>query len=301
MNYQAREIMKSVKAFEIAKWDLNPEKDVQTSAIEHLEGGNVLFFPMLPFHLTDQEKAFLTPSIGDPKKKNISYNIQKDALSGTLLNEEERRPLKGMIRRFAEQSTSFLEKLIPHYKKDLIWGKTSFRPFEISGRTVASNRKDDTLLHVDSFPSNPTGGTRILRIFTNINHENKPRIWKTGEPFEAVAEKMLSRVGAPIPGYSQLLNLLGITKSLRTSYDHYMLQIHNAMKKDQHYQNTVSQEEVIFPPGTSWMVFTDQVSHAALKGQHVLEQTYHIPVTSLQNEATAPLRVLERRLKKRLI
>lgn len=293
--------MKSVKTFETTRWDLEPEKGAQASAIQYLEQGNILFFPNLPFSLEEQEKVFLNPSIGDPKKKNISYDIHKDRLSGTFLNGKDKDQLKKMIHRYSEHAKSFLERLIPQYKTSLIRGKTSFRPFEISSRAI-SYRKDDTRLHVDSFPSNPTQGTRILRVFTNINHKGQPRIWKTGEPFEAVVDKMLPRIRGPIPGYSQLLSLLGITKSLRTAYDHYMLQIHNAMKKDTHYQKTVSQEEVLFPPGATWIVFTDQTSHAALPGgQHVLEQTFHLPVAALQNEASAPLRVLEKRLQRRLL
>ena len=30
-------------------------------------------------------------------------------------------------------------------------------------------RKDDTRLHVDSFPATPSGGRRILRVFSNVN------------------------------------------------------------------------------------------------------------------------------------
>lgn len=292
--------MKSVKSFEIARWDVEPVKEVQNNAIHYLEQGNVLFLPRLSFHLNEQEKVFLTQSVGDPKKKNISYNIHSDQLSGSCLFDQY--DLKKMIRRYAEYSKQFLEMLLPQYKKGLIQGKTSYRPFEISSRAT-SYRKDDTRLHIDSFPSNPTGGARILRVFTNINHEGKPRVWKTGELFEDVVDKMLSRVPKPFPGYANVLNWIGITKSLRTPYDHYMLHIHNAMKKDTYYQKTVTQEEVIFPSGTSWIVFSDQVSHAVLpkKGQYVLEQTFHIPVTSMQNEATSPLRILERKLKKKLI
>lgn len=287
-----------MKAIQHARWDLQPEKDIQESAIDHLEQGNILFFPELCFQLTEVEKSYLTPSIGDPKKKNISYNIHKDTLSGCVREQEG---LKKMIRRYSESSKNFIEMLFPHYKSGLIQGKTSFRPFEISSRKT-SYRKDDTRLHVDSFPSNPTGGTRILRVFTNINHEGKPRVWKTGESFESVLDNMLSRVRPPLPGSAFLLKLFGITKSLRTPYDHYMLNIHNAMKKDIHYQNTVFQQEVMFPAGSSWIVFTDQVSHAVLpkKGQHLLEQTFHIPVTLMKYEERSPLRSLEKRLNRKL-
>ena len=42
------------------------------------------------------------------------------------------------------------------------------------------------------------------------------------------------------------------------------------------------------------MVFTDQVSHAALAGHFALEQTFYLPVSAMVTPDTAPLRVLER-------
>jgi len=66
------------------------------------------------------------------------------------------------------------------------------------------------------------------------------------------------------------------------------------MKEDTNYQETVTQTKQDFPPGSTWMAFSDQVSHAALKGQHQFEQTYLLPVASMRKPETSPLRVLER-------
>ena len=291
--------MKSLVEFNCKDWEKAFLKN-QALPVRSLEEGKVLFFPSLSFTLSSQELEFLSPSILDPKAKNISYNIHNDHLSGTNLHAGESQLLKAMMKRYAVLSRNFLETLIPHYKGNLIQAKTSFRPVEILGRK-SSYRKDDTLLHVDSFPSHPTRGQRILRVFTNINQDGKPRVWRTGEPFEAVAEKMTPHVYPPLFGVAQTLKWLKITKDLRSPYDHYMLKMHNAMKRDKDYQKTVPQEMVMFPPGTSWIVYTDQVSHAAMSGQHVLEQTFHLAVKNLHNESTAPLRVLERMLKKTLV
>ena len=46
--------------------------------------------------------------------------------------------------------------------------RASFRPAEIAGRQT-SWRKDDTRLHIDSFPASPVQGRRILRVFSNVN------------------------------------------------------------------------------------------------------------------------------------
>ena len=66
------------------------------------------------------------------------------------------------------------------------------------------------------------------------------------------------------------------------------------MKADLAYQAEVPQVKHEFEPGCTWMVFTDQASHAAMRGQYALEQTYHLPVASMQDPARSPLRVLER-------
>jgi hypothetical protein len=79
------------------------------------------------------------------------------------------------------------------------------------------------------------------------------------------------------------------------------LNIHNIMKGDQHYQKNVSQQKIEFPPNSTWLVYTDQVSHAALEGQYVFEQTFHLPVQGLKNENTSPLRVLETFLNQSLV
>jgi 3-deoxy-D-manno-octulosonic acid hydroxylase-like protein len=292
--------MKSVETIDIETWENPISKSVQNKAVKALEGGKVLFFPALSYALHEDELHFLTPEIVNPKSKNISYDIRCDRFAGSLCTGSDAERLKAMVKRYAVTSRQFIDKLIPHYTESLIQAKTSFRPVEIFGRK-SSYRKDDTLLHVDSFPSSPTKGKRILRLFTNVHPGDKPRVWHIGEPFEDVVSKMAPRASRPIFGVAFFLNLLNITKDYRTAYDHYMLQMHDAMKGDAHYQKTVPQEEMLFPPGSSWMVYTDQVSHAAMSGQHVFEQTFHLPVSGLNDPTTAPLKVLEKFFNKALV
>jgi hypothetical protein len=65
------------------------------------------------------------------------------------------------------------------------------------------------------------------------------------------------------------------------------------MKADLHYQKTVSQSEIRFLPNSSWIISTDSVSHAALSGQFVLEQTFYLPIEAMQDQNRSPLRILE--------
>src|SRR5262249_54168351 len=102
------------------------------------------------------------------------------------------------------------------------------------------------------------------------------------------------------PGVLPLLPVLKITRGRRTLYDHYMLGLHDAMKADQHYQNSVPQTEISLGAGTAWACFTDSVAHAAMSGQHAFEQTFYLPVDAMRNPELSPLRVLERLLGRRL-
>src|SRR3984957_13581606 len=140
-----------------------------------------------------------------------------------------------MLPRIAQQSQALIHALFPHFKDAIKRGRPRFRPSELCNRKL-SYRKDDRLLHVDAFPSSPNQGQRLLRVFSNVNPHGQDRVWRLGEPFEAVAKRFLPLVPKAWPGSSQLLQLLKITKSRRSEYDHIMLQIHNRMKTDAEYQ-----------------------------------------------------------------
>lgn len=292
---------KMLEIIDVPTWEATFTPVLQKKAINALEKGKILYFPSLAFPLHQEELPFLSPEKLDPKAKNISYDLTKNHLGKVLCTEEEASLLKELMKRYALSSRAFLDSLIPHYKTSLMQAKTSLRPVEISGRITSSYRKDDKRLHVDSFPSNPVKGRRILRFFTNVNPDGKPRVWRAGEPFADVVKKIAPRVSRPIWGAAALMKLIGITKDLRTDYDHYMIQIHDAMKKDMDYQQSVPQEEIHFPAGSSWAVFTDQVSHAAMAGQHVFEQTFYLPANGVKNVETTPLSVLEKHFNKKLV
>lgn len=79
-----------------------------------------------------------------------------------------------------------------------------------------------------------------------------------------------------------------------------MLKLHDTMKFDTASKRDCPKQTVDFQPGTTWMVFTDQVVHAALSGQHALEQTSTLDIEGMVNYETSPLRVLERLKGKKL-
>ena len=73
------------------------------------------------------------------------------------------------------------------------------------------------------------------------------------------------------------------------------------MKQDDAFQSSSPQTRVDFPSGSTWLTFTDHVSHAAMAGQHQLEQTFLLPIEAMMEPARSPLRILERIKERRLV
>lgn len=266
--------------------------EIRETACAALERGKVLVFPNLPFAFEDDEHCLLSPALSNGKSKNISRKPTGE-LSGITADSRQTLLAKKMMARFATNAAHFVAELLPRYADNLERARTSYRPVEIEGRP-SSPLQDDTRLHVDAFPSQPMRGRRILRIFTNVNPDGAPRIWRVGEPFEDMAGKLQARVSEGSSAYSALLATIGITKTRRSAYDNLMLGYHNAAKMDAQYQADVPQSEIRFPSGVTWLCYTDQVMHAVCSGQYALEQTFHLDVEAMAEPALSPLKVLER-------
>lgn len=290
-----------ITTLNIKDWQETINAAATTAAVSALESGQVLYLPDLSFPILTAEKKFLSETYSDLKNKNISFDCRNNSLQGLNCDSSEYQQFKTMMQRYASRTKTLLHNLLPLYSKHLMQARTSYRPVEIAGRKASSYRKDDTRLHVDAFPSNPTQGKRILRVFTNINPNAKPRVWRLGAPFGEVATTFLPAISKPLPSSAFLLATFKLTKSRRTLYDHYMLQLHNRMKADLKYQQSVSQQEMLFPAHSTWIVFTDQVSHAAMTGQYVFEQTFYLPPDKLTEPEKSPLKILERMLGAALI
>lgn len=266
-------------------------------ALYSLENGKVLFFPTYSISLTseEQDNVYNTLDLLDGKHKNLSFNYQTKSVGGlnSKIALETRTLLQLFMQRYAEFANHLLIELLPDYQDFLIWGRTSFRPSEIEGRTY-SKRKDDTRLHVDSFPATPVHGHRILRVFSNINPNDLPRTWELGEPFPKVLERFDPQIASYNSWQAKLLYLIKATKTLRSAYDHYQLNLHDKMKLNDQYQKEVQKISINFPANSTWIVFTDEVSHAALKGQFVLEQTFYLPCEAMNKPELSPLKQWEK-------
>ncbi|BDT67759.1 hypothetical protein os1_19370 [Comamonadaceae bacterium OS-1] len=257
-----------------------------------LESGGVLYFPALAFTLLPDELPLLRPDVRAPKSRNISqpaHGVVKGAVGST----GEMATLSAMMQRFRRQAVQLVHGLFPRYSAHLRLEPTSYRPTEVATRTQ-SWRADDKRLHVDAFPSRPNRGERILRVFSNINPQQQPRVWRVGEPFEAMAQQFLPLIPGYRPWEVQLLRGLGITKSLRSEYDHMMLQLHDHLKRDMNYQKNAPQTVAEFAAGSTWICFSDQTLHAVLGGQYMMEQTFFMPPQHQYRPDQSPLGILTR-------
>ncbi len=260
--------------------------------IAAVEAGRVLHLPRLAFTLSPHEQALLRPGLLLGNVRNISLDSQ-GVLKGVAGGASVEQKVRSLMSRFADQAHTLVRGLFPAYDSRLRAAPTSLRPTQVSTRRQ-SVRADDRRLHVDAFPSRPNRGERILRVFSNVNPHGEARIWRVGEPFEVVARHFLPRAKAYSRWQAALLHRLGITKSLRSEYDHLMLQLHDLMKSDEDYQRNAPQQEIAFPAGSSWVCFSDQAVHAAMAGQYMLEQTFHLPIGQLYHPDSSPLAILTR-------
>lgn len=272
---------------------------------EALEDGNILFFAATPFEFPKEEIEFLLKQRqgGSRTRKNIAYKPQIDKITNhDSKDQAAAAKLKEILSGYSKKVTEFLSVLLEPYSQDWKHDYASFRPFQEKGRKLRLRARND-LLHVDSFPTRPLHGARILRFFTNIN-PSESRHWITSSDFADLAKKYAEQVSIPrSTGYDlrsrlerkmkQWLQATGLKIPLRSPYDHFMLKMHNFLKENAEFQETCPKDHWDFPPGSCWAVFTDQVSHAAIAGQYALEQTFIVPRKVLLCPEKSPISVLE--------
>ena len=257
-----------------------------------VEAGQVLYFPRLAFEVLPTERALLREGMLSPQSRNVSLGAD-GVLKGAGGSAAEQAQLAAMVARFRQQALQLIDGLLPEYRGRLRFAPTSFRPRQVETRRQ-SVRADDQRMHVDAFPSRPNYGERILRVFANINPAGVPRVWRVGDDFETVARQFLPRAKPYRLWQAKALNALHVTKSLRSEYDHLMLQLHDAMKRDEAYQKSGTQVSMPFAAGSVWVCYSDQATHAVMSGQFMMEQTLYLPPGREADPQASPLAILTR-------
>ncbi len=271
-----------------------------------LEAGDILFFPHTPIAISDDDTAFLLgqQQADSSLHKNIAYKPGLDVLSGVDTKTADAAAvarLQSIMRAYSEAVTAFLGEFLAPYGGAWRLDYASFRPQEEEGRDLATRKRND-LLHTDAFPTRPTHGARILRFFNNI-HPERTRDWVVGDPFREFVSAYVPGAIAPRPdsvgmrAFKSLGRTLGLGAVLpqvkRSAYDDFMMRFHNFLKESESFQELSAKHAFEFPPGSSWMVYTDMLPHAVLRGQYALEQTVLVEPGAMLAPEHAPLTVLE--------
>ena len=269
---------------------------------ELLERGQILFFKEPPFELPREDREFLVAQEWAELRlhKNVSYRPDEDILRGVGGDAATVERVHSILRSYSAHVIDFLGKFLMPYAGKWTLDFSSFRPFEEERRGLPLHKRND-LLHVDAFPSRPTRGGRILRVFTNLN-PSKSRVWNTTEGFEPLAQRYAEDAGLMRIAEDSFLSRtvqdwgekLGFRGMGRTPYDMFMLGFHDYLKENAAFQKDWPKVRLEFPPLATWLVFTDGVAHAAMSGQYALEQTVLIPPSALVAPESAPYRILER-------
>ncbi|HVB87664.1 MAG TPA: Kdo hydroxylase family protein [Candidatus Dormibacteraeota bacterium] len=268
---------------------------------ELLETGKILCFAAPPFELPAEDREFLVSQPWSELRlhKNVSYRPGEDVLRGVGGDPATENRVHSILRNFSTHVLQFAADFLAPYASKWIVDFSSFRPLEEQRRDLPLHKRND-LLHVDAFPSRPTRGGRILRIFTNLN-PSKVRVWNTAGDFDALARKYAADAGlqkyAAESPFGRLLHglsgMIGAGAARRTPYDAFMLRFHDYLKENSDFQSNYPKSRLEFSPLSTWLVFTDGVAHAAMSGQYALEQTLLIPPEALVAPEQAPYRILE--------
>ncbi len=271
-----------------------------------LEAGDILYFPQSPVPLSADDASFLLgqQQTDSSLHKNIAYKPNVNRLSGfdaRTANPAAVERLHQVMRRYSQSVVAFLTGFLAPYQARWQLDYASFRPQEEQGRDLPLRRRND-LLHTDAFPTRPTHGARILRFFNNI-HPARTRDWVVSDPFAEMVRQFAPRQIAPQAGNALsragkaaacAVGLGAAIPSLKRSpYDDFMMRFHNFLKENPQWQAECPKYAFQFPPGSSWMVYTDTVPHAVLAGQYALEQTFLVRPEAMVRPEVSPLRVLE--------
>jgi hypothetical protein len=279
-----------------------PGPDQGRVLCSELEAGNILYFPRTPFDFPDDDVQFLlTRKQTDAAfHKNIAYRPAADRITGVDKSAgPDGERLRAILRGYSQHSARFLGELLSPYAGKWKLDFASYRPLEERGRPARLRARND-LPHVDAFPTRPTNGDRILRLFTNLNPAQN-RVWITSQTFDVIGPRFARAIGLPRArggnaiqrAFRKIATAAHLPGANRSPYDDFMHRCHNAMKENAEFQEGCPKQRWEFPPHSTWIVFTDFVSHAVLEGQYALEQTFIVARDAMVRPESSPVAILE--------
>jgi hypothetical protein len=270
-----------------------------------LERGEIVRFSRAPIALPsadDQDflRTALAPFLA---RKNVSLYPEADRLTGLQAPPGVQARARRILAEHSARVRAYLAAAMPAFTRGMRVGTSSFRPLQEEGRDLSRHASNE-LVHVDAGAYGATHGDRILRFFVNLN-PSRDRVWITKGTFrELFAEHRMAAgiaagdlrpnpaeriLGGALRAASRSFPMLRVLDS--SPYDRRMRRFHNWMKDTPSFQESPSRT-VSFEPFSAWMVLTDGVSHACIRGQHALVDTFLVPLANCTVREETPFRIL---------
>jgi hypothetical protein len=232
--------------------------------------------------------------------KDVCYDPARRRLVGaTAGHPSEQRRVADVLGQFSAAATQWVKAAFPEYAAGLSPDRVTLRNEEEATRPLRLTARND-LLHIDSFPTRPARGRRILRLYVNI-HPADPHVWATSESFAQLLARAAVRHRIPAKTAEQwaapsrsVVRLFTGHPTARSPYDAWMLRLHHKLKEDEAFQAQAARRLWTFAPGAAWLLFSDGLAHALMRGRFTLEHSFFVLHESLGRPDLSPLSQLVR-------
>lgn len=269
---------------------------------EALERGELVHlatcpFPLPPAGQLDFLRRQQAAAFGH---KDVCYDPARRKLAGAKsAHPSEVRRVADVLSQFSAAACDWLKRVLASYAPGVSPDRVTLRTEEEATRMLRLTARND-LLHIDNFPTRPTGGRRILRLYVNINPTD-PHVWATSERFPELLRRYAARHAVPARTSAEwratapsVVRFVTRRGSTRSTYDAWMLRLHHFLKEDEEFQTQAARHLWTFGPWSMWLLFSDGVAHAHMRGRFSLEHSFFVPFECLTRPNEAPLAWLER-------
>lgn len=284
----------------LASSEIRPT-DAGAHLSSRLEAGEIISFPEPSSQLLpDADREFLIGQRVSSAARHIIFDPATATVHHSANSEIESTARLGQVfERFSSQATAWLAGLLPNYAPAWQVSSLSLRTEEEATRRLRFGQRED-LLHLDPFPEGASRGRRLLRLFLNLN-PTEPRVWATSDKLDRLLERFGGDTGFPAledrswawqlrQGVSRLLDA---RQRGRSTGDEFLLRLQDYLKANDRFQERGPKRFWHFAPGSAWLVMTDGLSHAVLRGRHALEMSIYVDAATLACPELAPAHVVE--------
>jgi hypothetical protein len=269
---------------------------------QRLEQGEIVYYPASPFEALDEsDRDFLIQQrVAGASGRHVEFEPGSGALHHLASSDSTtNQRLQRILGAFAVRARSWLTDQLPGYAAGWQFGPVTLRTEEEATRSLRFSQRED-LLHIDPFPDGPAHGRRLLRLFVNLN-PTEPRVWATSDNLARLLDRFGATGGFPSLEQSSwawqvrqgVWQLLDARQRGRSSADDFLLRLHDYLKANDHLQERGPKRFWHFAPGSAWLVMTDGLSHAVLRGRYALEMSVFIDPATLVCPELAPARIVE--------